>query len=246
MFKFLFISFIYLISVICELDTNDVNVFAHNFNTDDNSSFLTVINKILIENRLVNDSLSNDIVNPYQYTKNLEKILEDVLISESSFKVDSDQFYNNTIIALVIANLADEVLRNYGHAFGVPSNVMLSMNFSKVINTNNASGAISNKMSGHIGHRSGDINNSLTLMNQASYLTALLTSDRMLEIYNSELKDSVADSPFGVAAKLDLVHALFNLKNDIQVKASPYKVMADVHGSIHPNLQVAYDLTLKR
>ena len=119
------ISFIYLILILSELDSNCFTVFAHNFNTDDNSSFLTIINKILIENRLMNDSLSNGIVNPFEYTENLEKILEDVLISESSFKVDSDQFYNNTIIALVIANLADEVLRNYGYAFGVPSNVML-------------------------------------------------------------------------------------------------------------------------
>ena len=246
MLKFLFISFIYLISIISEPDTNKFAVFAHNFNTDDNSSFLTIINRILIENRLVNDTLSNDIINPSEYTKNLEKILEDVLISESSFKVDSDQFYNNTVIALVIANLADEVLRNYGHAFGVPSNVMLSMNFSKFINTNNASGAISSKMSEHVGHGQDGNNKTLTVINQASYLTALMTSDRMLEIYDSELEDSVVDSPFGATAKLDLIHALYNLKNNIQIKASPYKVMADVHGSIHPNLQVAYNLTLKR
>jgi hypothetical protein len=240
------ISFIYLILILSELDSNCFTVFAHSFNTDDNSSFLTIINKILIENRLMNDSLSNGIVNPFEYTENLEKILDDVLISESSFKVDSDQFYNNTIIALVIANLADEVLRNYGYAFGVPSNVMLSMNFSKVINMNNASGAISNKMNGHMSHGPDGNNKSLTLIDQASYLNALMTSDRMLEIYNSELKDSVPDSPFGATAKSDLVHALHNLKNDIQTKSSPYKVMADIHGGIHPNLQIAYNLTLKR
>jgi hypothetical protein len=58
--------------------------------------------------------------------------LKEIFISEDSFIVDSDQFYNNTIIALIVANLADadEVLRNYGRAFGVPSNIMQSMNFS--------------------------------------------------------------------------------------------------------------------
>lgn len=111
----------------------NIVIFAYNFDTDDNSSFLTLINKILIENRLLNDSLSNKNdknMNSVEYTKNIEKILDDILISENSFNIDSDQFYNNTIIALVVANLADEVLRNYGRAFGVPSNIMLSMNFS--------------------------------------------------------------------------------------------------------------------
>jgi hypothetical protein len=68
------------------------------------------------------------------YIKNIEKIVDDIVISEDSFVVDSDQFYNNTIVALVVANLADEVLRKYEAAFGIPSNVMLSMNFSDIMN----------------------------------------------------------------------------------------------------------------
>ena len=131
------IIFLILLSIlfISLISTKDVVVFAHNFDTDDNSSFLTLINKLTIENQLLNDSISNsnsNNLNSFKYTKNMENILEEVLISENSFTVDSDQFYNNTVIALVLANLGDEVLRNYGYAFGVPSNIMLSMNFSNI------------------------------------------------------------------------------------------------------------------
>ncbi|HEU5120272.1 MAG TPA: hypothetical protein VFT71_04725, partial [Candidatus Nitrosocosmicus sp.] len=36
------------------------SIQAHNFDTDDNSTFLTLINQILIETRLINNSLSSD------------------------------------------------------------------------------------------------------------------------------------------------------------------------------------------
>ena len=85
---------------------------------------------------------------------------------------------------------ADEVLRNYGRAFGVPSNVMLSMNFS-----NNVSS-----------HRMNHGNTISTIMvDNSSYQSALKTSDRMIEIYDTELKASTSNSDFIDNAKSDLV-----------------------------------------
>jgi hypothetical protein len=173
----------------------NIVIFAHNFDTDDNSSFLTLINKILIENRLLNDSLSNKNdknMNSVEYTKNIKKILDDILISENSFNIDSDQFYNNTIIALVVANLADEVLRNYGRAFRVPSNIMLSMNFSKVVNMQNISNSAT-EMNTHSNH-SPDRENETLMINKSSYLNSVRISDRMIELYNGELKGSSSNS----------------------------------------------------
>ncbi len=68
----------------------------------------------------------------FEHVNNIEDIVEEILISENSFTVDGDQFYNNTVISLIVANLSDEVLRNYGHAFGIPSYLVLSMYFTKV------------------------------------------------------------------------------------------------------------------
>jgi hypothetical protein len=227
-------------------DTINIVIFAHNFDTDDNSSFLTLINKILIENRLLNDSLSDinyNNLNSLEYTKNIEKILDDILISEDSFNIDSDQFYNNTIIALVVANLADEVLRNYGYAFGVPSNIMLSMNFSKIAKMQNISNSAMD-MSTHFNH-SRDLENMTAMIDKSNYLNAIRISDRMIELYNGELK-GVSSNSIDDRAKSRLVDALLNLKKDLEIKVSPYKIMEDVHGEIHPNLQIAFNLTLKR
>lgn len=224
-------------------------IFAHNFDTDDNSTFLTLVNQLMIENRLLNDSISdninNDNLDSTEHTENTENILEEILISEDPFTIDSDQFYNNTVIALVVANLADEVLRNYGHAFGVPSNIMLSMNFSnlsdRITNLTNMS-----NMSAHFSHMIHQENTTSSMIDNSSYHNALGISDRMMEIYNSELRDSASsNSPYINKARSDLSDALYALDKDIELKESPYKIMEDVHGRVHPNLQIAFNLTLR-
>jgi hypothetical protein len=226
------------------------NIFAHNFSTDDDSSFLTLINKILIENRLLNDSLTTSINNgsyaeSFAHTKNIERILSDILISEESFSIDSDQFYNNTIIALVVANLADEVLRNYGHAFGIPSNIMLSMNFSKVSNIQNMSSNENNMSTAHSGHLPDQVYETI-MIDRDSYHNAIQISNRMSELYNDELKGFLSTSTDVIHAMSRLADALIDLNDDLGAKESPYKIMGNIHGEIHPNLQIAFNLTLKR
>jgi hypothetical protein len=195
------------------------------------------MNKLTIENQLLNDSISNSnnniTLSPFEHTRNIENILEEIFISEDSFIVDSDQFYNNTIIALIVANLADadEVLRNYGRAFGVPSNIMLSMNFS-------------NNVSSHRMNHENTI--STSMVDNSSYQSALKTSDRMIEIYDTELKASTSNSDFINNAKSDLSGALYDLRKNIETRENPSKIMEDVHVRIHPNLQIAFNLTLKR
>ena len=249
-YKIIFIT-LFLTLFILLINTKDGVILAHNFDTDDNSSFLTLINKLTIENQLLNDSISNsnsnNHLNSFEHTKNIENILEEILISENSFTVDSDQFYNNTIIALVVANLADEVLRNYGRAFGVPSNIMLSMNFSNVAGGLNYPNSMA-KMALHSSHMANQENTtSISMVDNSSYYSALKISDRMIEIYNGELKiSSSSNSAFIDKAKSDLSSALYDLRKDIEIKESPSKIMEDVHGRIHPNLQIAFNLTLRR
>ncbi len=226
------------------------NIFAHNFSTDDDSSFLTLINMILIENRLLNNSLTIDTNNSgyaesIAHSKNIERILSDILISEESFSIDSDQFYNNTIIALVVANLADEVLRSYGHAFGIPSNVMLSMNFSKVTNIQNMSSNKDNMSTAHSSHLPNKVNETI-MIDRDSYDNSIQISNRMSELYNDELKGFLSNSTNVIHAKSRLANALIDLNDYLEAKESPYKIMENIHGEIHPNLQIAFNLTLRR
>ena len=248
------IFIILLASLVSSTNLSSKLIFAHNFDTDDNSSFLTLVNKILVENRLLNDSILHNqnninISNSFEYVQNIENILEDILISEDSFIVDSDQFYNNTIIALVVANLADEVLRKYGSAFGVQSNIMLSMNFSNIINmqnrldnTTNLNISINHTMT----HHEKDTSHILNLIDKSSYFNALELSKRMIEIYNQELKGFSSNSSYVNNAISNLGDALDDLKKNIETEKSPYKIMEIVHGRVHPNLQMGFDLIIKR
>ncbi len=47
-------------------------------------------------------------------------------------------------------------------------------------------------------------------------------------------------------AKADLGNSLYELKNAIELKKEPLKIMEIVHGKVHSNLQLAFNLTLKR
>jgi hypothetical protein len=43
-----------------------------------------------------------------------------------------------------------------------------------------------------------------------------------------------------------LANTLIDLKDYLKAKESPYKIVENVHGEIHPNLQIAFNLTLIR
>ena len=149
---------------------------------------------ILIENRLINNSLVDSSTNaneslPNDYVNNINEIIDDILVSEDSLLIDSDQFYNNTIIATMMANLGDEVLRKYGYAFGIPSNVMLNMNFS-LANKLEMNSSQMVDTSNHSSHDSPDLGNQRvkSLKDEYQYNNALETSIRMIEIYENELE----------------------------------------------------------
>ena len=238
---------------------------AHNFSTDDNSTFLTLINMILIENRLLNQSLyDNSGLNDNasatttttvnmslqsNYTENIDEIIDDILVSEDSLLIDSDQFYNNTIIATMMANLGDEVLRKYGYAFGIPSNIMINMNFSAVDNlekkTNSKGVHSDNNHSSHLDPEINDYSSPANLKDKSHYYGALETSKRMMEIYESEL-DSANPSLQHNSSLSILKNSLRDLTENIYNFSNPSKIMEIVHTKVHPNLQLAFNLTLKR
>lgn len=238
-----------VLSFICTLDVKQGN--SHNFDTDDNSTFLTLINQILVETRLINNSLYEprfNLTDSELAVKSIQDLLDEIAISEDSFKVDSDQFYNNTIMATVVANLADEVLRSYGSAHGVPSNIMLSMNFERVINHSvhnvNQPAVQENSLT-----KSADslASNSIdySSMKVADHNKAKALSERMIEIYQKELEGSKSITG-GKIHLTNLGTSLLELNNAVGNITSPFQIMEIVHTKIHPNLQLAFNLTLKR
>lgn len=248
-----FLAFILLFATMTITISVTTNVIAHNFSTDDNSTFLTLINMILIENRLINQSLYDDFAATMSlqsnYTENIDEIIDDILISEDSLLIDSDQFYNNTIIATMMANLGDEVLRKYGYAFGIPSNIMINMNFSAVDNLEkNTISKGANSDNNHSGHNNPEINNYFSpanLKDTSQYYGALETSKRMIEIYESELNSANPSLQHNSSLSI-LKNSLTDLNANIYNFSNPSKIMEIVHTKVHPNLQLAFNLTLKR
>ena len=241
----------FLILSLSFVDIKGIIVTAHNFDTDDNSTFLTFMNMILIENRLINNSLADSSTNASESLSKdnvdiINEIIDDILVSEDSLLIDSDQFYNNTIIATMMANLGDEVLRKYGYAFGIPSNIMLNMNFS-LANTIEMNGSKVVDTDNHSNHDTSELGNPPVklLKDKSQYENALETSIRMIEIYEKELEaeDSTSGDNNTV---LFLKKSLDDLKDNIENISQPSKIMEIVHGKVHPNLQLAFNLTLKQ
>lgn len=248
-FQYLGTIIILIMSFVCSLDVKQGH--SHNFDTDDNSTFLTLINQILIETRLLNNSLYGphfNLTNSVLSVDNILDLIDEITISEDSFIVDSDQFYNNTIMATVVANLADEVLRSYGSAHGVPSNIMLSMDFGNVINhsMHNVNQSIIQD-SPLTENKSSLSPNNLDYSNikLADHNKAKAISERMVEIYQRELVGPKSNSNEKTPLS-NLGISLLELNDAVGNITSPVDVMKIVHTKIHPYLQLAFNLTLKR
>ena len=85
-----------------------------------------------------------------------------------------------------------------------------------------------------------------TMIDMPSYISTLELSDRMIHLYSNELNGTSSESAYINKANSDLGSAVYELKKAVESKESPYKIMEIVHGKVHPNLQLAFNLTLKR
>jgi hypothetical protein len=148
----------------------------------------------------------------------------------------------------MMANLGDEVLRKYGYAFGIPSNIMINMNFSAVYDTEkNISKELNpNNHSSHDTLDVGSVGNySANLKDKSQYYDALETSKMMIEIYENDLESADTSMQSNNSPSL-LKKSLNELNENIHNYSNPSKIMEIVHGKVHPNLQLAFNLTLKR
>ena len=241
--------------IICNssLYTNHI-VYAHNFSITDDSALLTLIEQIKAETELVNAYfLASNSISAIEHAKNAANLtngLNDKL--RQSTVADITQVYNNglynsTTLALVVANLVDEILRNYGSAYGITydltnmSNMMSNSDgsLSRLYVTNETG---NNTISSHGGHTSvSEINNAL-LVNMYRYQTAQLLSNVVNRIFNDKLS---AQAPVNENITIGILEqSIKDLKYAIDNKVHAEALMEIVHIRIHPMLQSAYNLKL--
>jgi ATP-dependent 26S proteasome regulatory subunit len=232
---------------------------AHDFYITDDAYLVTLIEEIKAETQLVNTNfLSNNNISAIEHARNAAKITNDLnnkLIenSEDIVQVYDNELYNSTTLAMVVANLVDEILRKYGSAYDIKYDLTNMSNMDSSSSVSNSSSSFfamnmtttatnTNTSSTHLGHSDMLKKNNLVLVNTYDYQTAQVLSDVVNRLFSDELASQAPVNETLTIGKLE--KDIRELKHAIDSKASAEILMEIAHIQIHPILQKAYDLKL--
>ena len=233
-------------------------VYAHNFSITDDSALLTLIEQIKAETELVNEYfIANNSISANEHAKNAANLtngLNDKLRQNRVADITqtyANGLYNSTTLAIVVANLVDEILRNYGSAYGITYDLtnMSNMMMAIMSNNNSSSSPIDMRnntgnttISSHRGHASMPEKNNAVLVNVYNYQTAQVLSNVVNKLFNDKLS---AQASVNEKVSIDnLEQSIKDLKYSIDNKLRAEALMEIVHMKIHPALQSVYDLKL--
>ena len=200
--------------------------------TSDDSSQLAERNQLLA--REISDTISNlteEAAKPSPDHSLVDRLVAnlDGYMSESiPIRIDTAALQNNTVSALAVTNILNEVMNNYGNATGSGSDSM-DMSTGGVSGMSMSSGG-SMQMSGNA-----------TITNFAAYQAA----EALAKVAQSmwiDLKSKTLNAPADTALALDSGFAkLIQITDN---KQSSDQIMIVVHGTIHPNLISLYNLDI--
>jgi hypothetical protein len=269
--------FILTSALIMTLLYNDV--YAHNFNQNQDSMFFTQGMLFQIENKLAGDSFPSNVSVALTHSENALSLLENIFLFNIDILGDADFLNkyetliadpNSTTTALIAANLADESLKQYGLAVGLDAsqasrllNMSMSMAMASTMNmADNTSEDRSNESTRMAPMLSTDhsldkiLKNSSNdeVINQANYQTALMLANSLKILFgttlqNATLQDSTGLMRIPIEMKSEYVKSLGEgidtLLSALEREAGLEESFSIVHGQIHPNLFLAFDLKLK-
>ena len=180
--------------------------YAHDFSTTDESSLVTLVEQIKAETQLVITSfLSNENFSAHEHARYAAELLKDLesnLTQTNPPSSDITQVYdqgqkNSTTLALVVANIVDDILRKYGSAFAIGydmtnmSNMMnmdmmmmpkmdnsSSHSMDMMMRTTNVTNDDSSMLGGH-SNTSLIMDSELVLVNMDDYETAKVLSSNI-------------------------------------------------------------------
>jgi hypothetical protein len=209
--------------------------YAHSFEPNDMSTFLALFNRAQVELLLAISDFPANISLAAEHTENAANLI-DVVYRMDDDIVDDDDFMkrynevsnnqNSSIRALGIANIIDQVLIEYGKANDIKYDLT---NMSNMVNGFN-----------QFHH------NLSSPVDFAHYQTALKLSERAYEVFNNLSRQSkpLAGDDFSVLNKLE--GSLLDLTHLVRNNASAHDLMVVAHQQVHPYLQAAYELKLKK
>ena len=172
--------------------------------------------------------------------------------------IDS-QARNSNVNGLVLAELLDSVLINYGTAYGVDFDMTDMSNMGSIVSYDNGSSMVTsnsvdgnnlrpenrltNSSSKRMTTHSDDMNSNYLLVNIAEYQSAQALARKSLQIFDTDLRPLTNNFTKAFVTNLD--EGLIHLSNSIANKDSPLNIMMIVHSEIHPNLLAAFNLELE-
>jgi hypothetical protein len=259
------------IASVINISYNEVS--AHNFYKNEASVFFTLIKQFEVENELVQSNFPKNASLALEHAENTSRLLKDIFYfdQDNSNYTDFRNTYdlmtkdlNTTTSALISANMADEILRQYGLALGFDpavvsnlANMSMSMSMSMTSAGYSAKNRSDMMMSTDStdqrnGSNSQNVNSNIT--KQVHYQTATMLAGSLKNLFLRDLQNAPILNSTGLmhlpmevkmASINDLGEGIDNLISAINRKTTLDEVMSIVHGQIHPNVFMAFDLKLK-
>jgi hypothetical protein len=209
--------------------------YAHSFEPNDMSTFLSLTNRAQVELLLAVSDFPANISLASEHTKNAAKLI-DIIYRMDDDIVDDDDFIkrytevsnsqNSSIHALGIANIVDQVLIEYGKANDI------RYDLTNMSNIGNETSQFRNNLSGPV--------------DLAHYQTALKLSERVYDVFKKLPRQPIPLTRDDSYVLTKLEESLVNLTSMVRGNVSAQDLMVIAHHGVHPYLQAAYDLKLKR
>jgi hypothetical protein len=252
------------------------SVLAHNFYNNKDSIFFTLVKQFQVEEKLASEDMSKNKTLALKHSENAAGLFKQLLSLNNQAGNNStitNQYNNNifarlntTTKALVVANLADQSLKQYGMAKGLnPSQasglVNMSMSTKSQMNrpaTMNMTGIMPSQNSDMVNLMSTNhqslIKDNNDVINQDNYETSTMLAKALKMVFTNNLQNASLQKSSGLmhlptSIKLESVknlgQGIDNLLSALNGNRTLPEVYSIVHGQIHPHLFIAYDLKLK-
>ena len=201
----------------------------------------------LIESIGVDSEKADSLLRINKAIDNASRFLDNKIVSE----IDSRDLRNSTIQALNIANMTDEILREYATAYGIEPVIATSGNMGNMMDMSAMDSSIASPPDS-MGMEDNRFPNASRIANISNYQNAQGLASKALELFRGDLKPLELPNttrPFltadirstSVSGLEDGLSLLLSLIDD----EKPYSdIMQIIHGPVHTNLFLAYDLKM--
>jgi hypothetical protein len=248
----------------------ELELIDYNLNHSDNNLALKhVADAIEIQNRSNNTSFSISYLEDLRQsiesigvdsekTDSLSRINEAIdnasrfLDNKIASEIDSRDLRNSTIQSLAIANMTDEILREYAIAYGIEPIIATSGSMGNMMNMSSTMDSSIYSPPGSMDMEDNRIPSASGIANISNYQNAQELASKALELFRDDLKPlelpdttkSYLTADIRSTSVSDLEDGLSLLLSLIDDKKPYSDIMQIIHGPVHTSLFLAYDLKM--